>query len=249
MDNRVRACLAELIGTFAFVFFAAGSVCAVRMPALSVQPYTDLIVVALASGCALAVALTFTLNVGGGYLNPAVTLTLWVFKRLEGALALGLVGAQILGAALAGGVLRLICGGDENWLSASHLGAPHLNREIFGDGLPGLLGGVGIEMVFGFLYTFAILGTIIDRRAPRQGGLGAGLALAAIVLVGFHLTGAAANPVRWLGPVIWEYTSISLRERAFTDHAAYWMGPILGALFASAIYIKLILPDSEGAES
>jgi aquaporin TIP len=162
---------------------------------------------------------------------------------------LGLVGAQILGAALAGGVLRLICGSDESWLLASHLGTPHLNRDIFGDHLSGLLGGVGIEMVLGFLYAFAVFGMIIDRRAPRQGGLGAGLAQTAIVLVGFHLTGAAANPVRWLGPVIWEKTSISLREHAFDDHPVYWMGPILGALFASAIYIKLILPEPESAGS
>ncbi len=75
MDNRVRAWLAELIGTFAIVFFGAGTVCAVRMPWLTCQPYTDVIAVALASSLALAVALTFTLNVSGGYLNPAVTLT------------------------------------------------------------------------------------------------------------------------------------------------------------------------------
>jgi glycerol uptake facilitator-like aquaporin len=251
MDNRVRACLAELIGAFALVFFGAGAVCAVRMPSLGFQPYTDLIVIALAGSCALAVALTFTLNVSGGFLNPAVTLTLWVFKRMDGIMALGLVGAQILGAALAGGVLRLICDGNEAWLSASRLGTPHLNPEVFGEhvSFKVLSGGIGVEMVFGFLYTFAVFGTIIDRRAPRLGGLGAGLVQAAIVLIGFQLTGGSANPVRWFGTVVWEYTSISLRDRAFVDHPVYWMGPILGALFASAIYVKLILPDSEGAES
>src|SRR6266852_1799726 len=188
MDNRVRAWLAELIGTFAIVFFGAGTVCAVRMPWLTCQPYTDVIAVALASSLALAVALTFTLNVSGGYLNPAVTLTLWVFKRIDGITASGLVGAQLLGAAVAGGVLRLICGGDEKWLGLSRLGTQHLNPEVFGERFQGLLGGIGIELVFGFLYTFAIFGTIIDRRAPRLGGLGAGLMQAVIVLSGFYLT-------------------------------------------------------------
>src|SRR5216683_5443382 len=138
MDNRVRAWLAELIGTFAIVFFGAGTVCAVRMPWLTCQPYTDVIAVALASSLALAVALTFTLNVSGGYLNPAVTLTLWVFKRIDGVMASGLVGAQLLGAAVAGGVLRLICGGNEEWLRLSRLGTPHLNPEVFGEHFSGL---------------------------------------------------------------------------------------------------------------
>ena len=249
MDNRVRAWLAELIGTFAFVFLAAGTVCAVRIQAC--QPYTDVIAAALASGFALAVALTFTLNVSGGYLNPAVTLTLWVFKRIDGVMASGLVGAQILGAAVAGGALRLICGGNEEWLRMSRLGTPHLNHEVFGDQftLPVLLGGIGIEIIFGFLYTIAVFGTIIDRRAPRLGGLGPGLMQAVIVLTGFYLTGGAANPARWFGTVIWEYTSITLRDRAFADHPVYWMGPIVGALLASAIYVKLILPESESAET
>ncbi len=251
MDNRVRAWLAELIGTFALVFFGAGTVCAVRMPWLTCQPYTDVIAVALASSRALAVALTFTLNVSGGYLNPAVTLTLWVFKRIDGVTASGLVGAQLLGAAVAGGVLRMICGGNEEWLRLSRLGTPHLSSEVFGDHVSFfvLLGGIGIELVMGFLYTFAIFGTIIDRRAPRLGGLGAGLMQAVIVLTGFYLTGGSANPARWFGTVIWEYTSVTLRDRAFTDHPVYWMGPIVGALCASAIYVKVILPDSESAET
>jgi glycerol uptake facilitator-like aquaporin len=247
MDSRVRACLAELIGTFAVVFFGAGAVIAVSMPSLRFQPYTDLLVVALAGGCAMAVALTFTLNVSGGFLNPAVTLSLWVFKRMDGVMALGLVGAQIVGAALAGGILRLIIDGNDDWLSASRLGTPHLNSEIFGERISflALLGGIGIETVFGFLYTFAVFGTVIDRRAPRLGGLGPGLALAVILLVGFHLTGGAANPVRWFGTVIWEFTSIRLRDRAFADHPVYWMGPVVGALLASAIYVKLILPEEK----
>src|SRR5207247_1053935 len=131
-------------------------------------------------------------------LNPAITVMLWVFKRIDGIKASGLVVAQVVGAVLAGLALRLIAGDNVNWMKDSHLGTPHLSAEIFGTPPYSLLvwaGGAGIEMVFTMLYTFAILGTIIDRRAPRLGGLGAGLAQAAIVLIGFQLTGGAANPV------------------------------------------------------
>src|SRR5260370_19458492 len=98
-------------------------------------------------------------------------------------------------------------------------------------------------MLFTLLFTFAIFGTIIDRRAPRLGGLAAGLAQAGIVLIGFNITGGAANPARWFGPAVWEYTVVSLKENTFADHPVYWMGPILGALLAGAAYIKWILPE------
>jgi glycerol uptake facilitator-like aquaporin len=248
MDNRVRACVAEFIGVFAVVFFRAGTACVVQLPSLKDHPTFGLIAVALAEGFALAVALTVTLSVSGGFLNPAVTLMLWVFKRVDGMKALGLVAAQITGAVLAGAVLRLIGGDDVTWMKASQLGTPHLNPEIFGVphySLPVLAGGIAIEGLFAFLYTFAIFGTILDRRAPRLGGLGAGLAQAAIVLAGFHITGGAANPVVWLGPVVWAYTVAPLADTAFADHPVYWMGPILGALLAGGLYIKFILPEEK----
>jgi glycerol uptake facilitator-like aquaporin len=248
MDNRVRACVAEFIGTFALVFLGAGTACIVQLPSLKDNPTFGLIAVALAEGCALAVALTVTLNVSGGFLNPAVTLMLWVFKRMDGTKALVLIAAQITGALLAGAVLRVIGGDNVTWLTASHLGTPHLNPEIFGSprySLPVLAGGIAIEGLFTFLYTFAVFGTILDRRAPRLGGLGAGLAQAAIVLVGFRITGGAANPVRWLGPVVWVYTVVPLAETAFADHPVYWMGPILGALLAGGLYLKFILPEEK----
>jgi glycerol uptake facilitator-like aquaporin len=248
MDNRVRAFVAELVGAFAVVFIGAGTACVVQLPSLKDNPVFGLIAVALAQGFALAVALTLTLNVSGGFLNPAVTLMLWVFKRMDGIKAVMLVAAQIVGALLAGVALRLI--GDDNvtWMKASQLGVPHLNPELFGAprfALPILVGGIALEGLFAFLYTFAIFGTIIDRRAPRLGGLGAGLAQAGIVLVGFHLTGGAANPIMWLGPVVWAYTVVPLADTAFADHPVYWMGPILGALLAGGLYIKFILPEEK----
>jgi glycerol uptake facilitator-like aquaporin len=68
---------------------------------------------------------------------------------------------------------------------------------------------------------------------------------AAIVLVGFHITGGAANPAYWFGTVVWEYTVVPLKETAFADHPVYWMGPILGALLAGGLYLKLILPEEK----
>ena len=98
MDSKYRSYLAELIGTFALVFVGAGTICATKQLAEvpgQAQPYT--VGIALAQGFILAAALTATVPVSGGYLNPALTLTLWVFRRVEGSRVLWLIGAQLLG--------------------------------------------------------------------------------------------------------------------------------------------------------
>jgi aquaporin Z len=249
MDSNLRAYLAEGIGTFILVFLGAGVVCSSKLAEMSGHSQPYLVGIALAQGFVLAAALSATVNVSGGYLNPAVTLLLWVFKRLDGSRALGLAVAQLLGAVAAGGVLRFTY--SERVLEAVRMGVPPLNTEAFSGAagvppaLPILLSGIGIELVLTFILTFAIFGTTVDPRAPRLGGLGVGLALVAVILVGFPLTGAAANPARWLGPALWEATAAG--GRAFLDHLVYWAGPVLGALLAGAVYEFLILPADEKA--
>jgi MIP family channel proteins len=238
--------MAELAGTFALVFLSAGVVCANKLPRSLDQPQPFLVGIALAQGFILAAMLSATCNVSGGFLNPAVTLTLWVFKQLDGARTLGLILAQALGAVLAGLCVRLIF--SELVLRDTHCGAPHLNLPAYGLGenavpsLDVLLSGIGVELILTFILTFAIFGSILDPRAPRLGGLGAGFALTAAVLMGFTLTGAAVNPARWFGPVVWEATLV---EGAFNDHAVYWIGPVLGALLAGGIYVLFIAPSVE----
>jgi aquaporin TIP len=243
MDQNVRAYLAELIGTFALVFLSAGTVVATQLTLGAAPPQSQVISIALAEGFILAAALSATINVSGGYLNPAITLMLWVYKRMEGARAGWLIGVQLIGAVLAGLCLRVTF--TEDVLAQARLGTPHLNLAAFGgvpEGLPTirmLLSGIGIEVVLTFILTFAIFGTIIDPRGPRLGGLAVGLTLTASVFMGYAVTGAATNPARWFGPAIWELT---IQPGALRDHAVYWIGPIVGALLAGGIYTYLILP-------
>src|SRR5262245_33811474 len=161
MDKSFRPYIAELIGTFAVVILSAGAVCAAYLP-LNV-PVNET-AIALAEGLAVAVALSCTINVSGGYLNPAVTIALWALRRLDNREAPLLLAAQFLGAALAGVCLRVIF--HESVLVAAHFGTPHLT-EAFHQLTPGtLLTGAGVELVLTFLLTFAIFGSVIDPRTP-----------------------------------------------------------------------------------
>jgi glycerol uptake facilitator-like aquaporin len=270
MDKNVRAYVAELVGTFALVFVSAGAVCANYMAAVAwqphpnppeyviVQPQPGLLGIALAAGCVYAVALAITLPFSTGYLNPAIPLMLWVFKRLDGVKTFALIAVQLVGALAAGGLLRLIFGFRADVLTEAHLGAPHLNVRAFGQTgvTPGvLLSGIGLELALTFVLTFALFALFLDPRVARwmgQGGrrtlacLAAGLVLVAATLVGFPLTGAALNPARWFGPVMWELTIPSLSlQRPFADQVVFWFGPIAGALLAGLVYTAVILPADE----
>jgi aquaporin TIP len=251
-DKNLRAYMAELIGTFALVLVSAGAVVVNGMGGL--QPAT--LSIALAAGLIYAAMLAVTLP-QSGYLNPAVTITLWVFRRLDSGKTLALVGVQVLGALMAGLALRLMLPFREDVFNATRLGAPHLNLVQFGAekfSLSVRLEGIAIELVLTFILVFTIFATLIDPRAPRWfgpsvqrlGALWVGLVVVVATIVAFPLTGAALNPARWLGPALAELTVESLRlQGPFDDNAAYWIGPIGGALLAGWAYTALILPPEE----
>lgn len=250
--NLVRAYAAELIGTFALVFLGAGTIC------VNYLPYNDpyqalrpgLVGIALAQGLILAAALSVTLPISGGYLNPAVTLMLWSFNRLDTIKMAWYVGAQLVGAALAGFCLYNLFADDV--LRACHLGTPHVNLPAFDSKDPTwgvVLTGTGIEIVLTFFLVLAIFGTILDPRGQHTAGLMVGLTLAADTLMGFPLTGAATNPARWFGTVFWErlvQESTLDAVSPWADMFVYVAGPIIGALLAGLVYHKLILPGDHG---
>jgi glycerol uptake facilitator-like aquaporin len=102
-----------------------------------------------------------------------------------------------------------------------------------------------MEIFFTCLVAFAFYATMLDRRGPPLGGLVVGLAQAAVVLFGFRLTGGAANPARWLGPVVWEIAAGTPASAALSDHTVYWLGPIVGALLGGFLYVFVLQPPEE----
>jgi len=246
-----RAYCVELLGTFGLVFFSAGVVCLNYLAAPIDQPpgtsplnlhQPGLVGVALAQGLIFAVLLTLTAPVSGGYLNPAIAVTLWAFNRLETRRLPWLLGAQLMGAFLAGMCLRFTF--ELGLLRTAQFGTPHVNLQTYNTlEQATLFAGVGVELVLTFFLVFAIFGAVPERS--RLAGWGGGAVLAAAVLVGFPLTGAALNPARWFGTVLWEawLGRLSIgRSGPFSDIIVYLAGPILGALLAGAFCFLIYLP-------
>ena len=209
--------IAESVGTFLFFFVGMG---AVVMGSHAGDGGGGLLGVALAHGLALAVLVSALGAVSGAHFNPAVTAAVWLVGRIEATRAGLYLAAQLLGAVAAALALRLTFP-ESSWDPVA-IGTPALGEGI------SPVAGIVIEAVLTVLLVLAVFGTAIDPRAPKLGGLAIGLAVAADILMGGPLTGAAMNPARWFGPAV--------VASAFDDWYVWWIGPLLGAAVAAGIY-------------
>lgn len=218
-DRTAPALIAEAIGTFLFFFVAAGSIVLGDYLVATGGSGVGLLEVALAHGLALAVLVSALGAVSGAHFNPAVTLAVWIMGRIAVPRALGYVAAQLVGAAAAGFALKLAFA--DVW-QASSIGTPALGPGV------SAISGIAIEGVLTALLVLVVIGTAVDPRAPKIGGLAIGLAVTADILIGGPLTGAAMNPARWFGP--------ALAAGAFDSWWVWWIGPAIGAAVAALVY-------------
>lgn len=220
MNRRLRQALAELIGTFAFFFVGAGAIVTDKYANGTV----GLLGIALAHGLMLSIMVSVFGSISGGHFNPAVTVGVWVAKKIDGMTVAFYIVAQLIGAVIAGYLLRAIF--PMSIWDPVHLGTPALASGV------SPLDGMVLEAVLTFFLLLAVLGTAVDSMAPRIGGFGIGLTVMADILIGGPLTGAAMNPARVFGP--------ALAAGFWENHWIYWVGPMLGACAASWIYTRWI---------
>lgn len=232
MRNPWNALIAEIAGTFMFFFVGIGAVATIDKAIANggaVDPAAGLLVVALAHGVVLAVLVSSLGAVSGAHFNPAVTFGVWIAGQIPGRRAVSYMIAQLIGGILAALAVRAIFPIN---LSPS-LGRPAL--DVIGGISP--LTGILVEAVLTLILLVAVFGTAIDPRGPKVGGLAIGFAVAADILMGGPLTGAAMNPARWLGPAA--VTGI------WNDGYVWVIGPLLGAAVAALMYRFFFLPEAD----
>jgi aquaporin Z len=227
MPKLLRPLAAEFIGTLLFVFLGAGSVVAF----VANGPTTGSIGpvgVALAHGVGMAVIVSMTMSISGGHINPAVTFGLWIADRVPGKLVWQYILAQVLGAVAGAALVKAVL--PRMAVGVALVGTPRLASEV------GFMQGVWIEALLTFFLVSAVFGTAVSSEAPKIGGFGIGLAIFVAALVAGSFTGAVMNPARAIGPalVAWQWNA----------HAVYWIGPLIGAGIAGALWKAVLLPRS-----
>ena len=218
MRDSLRHFIAEFVGTFALVFVGGASIIA------SQATGSGLVAVALAHGIILAVLVSATMRISGHF-NPAVTVGFLAARRIEPIMAGVYIAAQITAAILAAYALK--------WLlppaltEVTRLGGQSIAAQI------SIGQAIGLEAIVTFFLVFVIFGTAVDPKAPRIAGLAIGFTIAAGILAIGPFTGGSFNPARSFGPAV--------ASGIFEGQAAYWIGPMIGAVAAALLYDTLFI--------
>lgn len=228
----LRAWLAEAIGTYALVFFGPLSIILSVAYFGSVLTIPSLVVIALAHGGAIGLMVYTFGHVSGCHINPAVTISMLVTRRINIRDGIGYIISQLIGAVVAAATLKVIL--------------PDLGEKVhFGtQGGPSAIlhnsvaSGFAIEAILTFFLVTVIFMTAVHKKAPAgMYGLAIGGMIFLIHLVGVPLTGASVNPARTFGPALisgyWDY------------HWMYWAAPITGAIIAGLIMNYVFVKKAE----
>ncbi len=221
LKYRSKFIAAELTGTalllmcglsIVIFMFGSGSPMAQIIPDVKIR---QAITGFLFGSVGASIALSPIGKVSGAHINPAVTMVFWLFRKLEGRLAITYILSQLTGAVI--GCLPLLLWGS-------------MGRSIdFGITVPGqgyttqaaFLG----EVITTFTMVLLLIVFIGFRRIRQFTPYMFPLLYAIMVPLEADISGISTNPARSLGPAV-----ISGQWTAFWVYIA---GPVTGALLAS----------------
>jgi len=229
--------LAEVIGTFTLVFFGCGTavVCG-GFTGGTESGYLGVVAIALAFGLAIVASAYAIGPVSGCHVNPAVSLSMLLSKRLSAADFVGYVIAQVIGALAGSALLKFVI------LSSAALSPEDgivlgLGQNGFaaasGLGLD-LTGALVVEVVLTFVFILTILSVTSSDKTSHMAGIVIGLTLAFVHIIGIPLTGTSVNPARSLAP------ALLLGGTALSQVWVFIVAPFIGAFLAAVVYKVLM---------
>jgi MIP family channel proteins len=218
--------VAELIGTFALVFVASAA------GIYNAGSNAGLLTIALASGLTLAVFAYAFGYISGTHINPAVTFGLALNGTIQWLEALVYWVAQFAGAVLAAFALSATVGtvSAQAFTAAQTTGVLTQQFPYYA---------LGVEALLTFFLVNTYLHTAVAGKAGPMAGWTIGTTLAIAILAGGPLTGASLNPARTFGPA-----AVAGRAADGMMYLIYFLGPLVGAAVAVAVFRLLNMPES-----
>ena len=208
--------LAEMFGTMILVLMGCGAVTFFHC-----QTAAEILGVALAFGLSV-VAMAYAIGgVSGCHINPAITLGVWLSRRMSGFDALMYVLFQTIGAVLGAALL---------WTLAQNTGFEFGGANGFHE--PVTVGGAVLaEIVFTFVFVLVVLGATDEKKgAGSFAGLAIGLSLALVHIVCIPITGTSVNPARSIGPALFA------GGEALSQLWVFIVAPLIGAALSALVW-------------
>jgi glycerol uptake facilitator protein len=251
--------IAEFAGTLILILFGNGVVAMVVLFGTGVPGeivnggFTN---ITFAWGLGVTMGCYVAGRISGAHLNPAVTLSLAVFRDFPWRKVAPYTVAQTLGAFCAAALVYW------NYLPAFQAADPNLDHTagIFTTfpKFPAVpFAGLLDQTIGTALLLFLVLAITDDRNQPPRANLTPVLVGAIVVAIGMSfggLHGYAINPARDFGPRLFTVLA-GFKNNGLTDGSmAFWVpivGPILGGLIGSAAYdfgVRPWLPKAAAPE-
>jgi len=234
-----RACIAEFIATLLFLYVTVLTVIGYKSTVdtnkgadVDACGGVGILGIAWSFGGMIFVLVYCTAGISGGHINPAVTLGLFLARKVSLIRAVLYMIAQCLGAICGCGLVKAFqksyynrYGGGANELALGYNKGTGLGAEIIG--------------------TFVLVYTVFSATDPKRNARDSHIPVLAPLPIGFavfmvHLatipiTGTGINPARSFGAAV-----IYNQEKAWDDQWIFWVGPFIGAAIA-AFYHQYIL--------
>lgn len=209
--------LIEFIGTFFLVLVIGFTTNDPQLWAGNGSPFAP-----IAVGCALICLVYMGCPISGAHYNPAITLAIWIRKKMETKDVLPYMGAQFLGA---------ICASLVFYFS--------LKRSMGGpvplDGFNYNMKPMILESIFTFLLALVVLNVAVSKKndVRTNYGIAIGLAVMAGMFSVGEISGAAFNPAVGVGPNL---VNAIVEDGNISHVWIYIAGPFLGASLAAVVY-------------
>ena len=257
----MRDFIGESLGTFILTLFGCGSVAV----AVLFGEYTSIFQIAIVWGLAVALAIYVTRHLCPAHLNPAVSVSMALGKRMPYGKLPSYLLAQFIGAFLAGGVLLLLFNpsieayelvhGIERGTAAS-VDTARMFGEFYpnpGDALVSTVSlplAIAAEAVGTFVLVLFIFCFTEDCNVGRPDSniapLFIGLTVSICITLIAPLTQAGFNPARDFGPRIVAWLA-GWGSAAFPDSVGgffwvYILGPIIGGALATYFFTLVLEP-------
>ncbi|MED6195179.1 Aquaporin PIP1-1 [Stylosanthes scabra] len=226
-----RACIAEFVATFLFLYITVLTVMGVaksssKCNTVGVQG------IAWSFGGMIFALVYCTAGISGGHINPAVTFGMFLARKLSLTRAVFYIIFQCLGAICGALVVKGFqphqyerLGGAANSVSRSY----------------SIGGGLGAEIVGTFVLVYTVFSATDAKRNARDSHvpilapLPIGFAVFLVHLATIPVTGTGINPARSLGAAL-----VYNKDQAWDDHWIFWVGPFIGAALA-ALYHQIVI--------
>jgi glycerol uptake facilitator protein len=230
----------EFLGTGLLILLGNGVVAGVLLHKSKAQN-SGWLVITLAWGLAVTVAVYASASLSGAHLNPAVSFALAIKGDLAWSLFLPYALAQIAGAMFGSGLVYLHY--LPHWKETEDADA---KLAIFctAPAIPHTVSNMISEVIGTFVLVFGILAIGINKMADGFGPFMVGMLVVVVGLALGGTTGYAINPARDLGPRIM-HALLPIHGKRDSNWGYAWIpviAPLIGAALAALAFMAIPLP-------